>query len=358
MNLLKKNLLEFSLEQFKRNLFHYSFFELAEGFAWLSEESTPDSQKKLESLFQFVDSPTTLEVLAKHFSLSHFFSFLNFLNRHPSYQDRLIFILAGLQPSVFSKALHAFQGSHLDLLKHESLLEPLQYHILQFVHQGESLHQQVEQEIEQFKEEIRVSNIKELTLEKFNSFIRCIERYQDAVLNYLNCAKTALSIVWNTNRIDLIEKVSAIYEKVQHLLNFSIGHRSSHETPSTGLYLFLENHFSSIFDLSLQDEDAALEGLTRLSIWYLKDYWELGLLPFIKGIEELDANSKPGEEGRRTYQEHLFSIVQQQLRHLKIYTVGDLKKNHLFSKSLFKAYINQNRHCLISAMDKNDRYNP
>lgn len=349
----KKNVSESSLEQFKEYLSHYSLSDCAESFVCLSKRPAIESKNKLESLFQFVDSPSTLEHLARHFSLSHFLSFLDFLKRYPSYQNRCSFILVGLQPEIFFQALHVFESDHLDLLKNESLLEPLQYHLIQFVHKGESLHQQLDEKIQQFKQNLHLAKTEELAPDMLQGFIDCLDSCKNNLLSYLECASTALSIVWNTDRTDLIEKVSSINEALQSQLMRTIGHPSFDGLSSTGLYSFLEKTFSDIFDESLKDDDDALEGLTRLSIWYLKDYWELGLLPTIQHCEDLDLNPQQyNEEERRAYQHSLFSIVHQQLKRLGIETVGDLKKAHLFSKPLLEIYIEQHKHLLTHLTQK------
>jgi hypothetical protein len=344
---LKKFISESSVEQFKTALPHFSFAALTECFVLLRTQPVLDSKGKFNCLFQFVDSPTTLENLGKHFSVPHFLSFLEFLDHHPSYHNRLTFNLVGLDPLVFSQALHLLQYHHLAYLKNESLLEPLQYHLMQFAHEGESLQQQTEQKVQQFIQNLSSTKPEELTEDSLNTLINQIDSLRNQLLDYLERISTALAIVWHTDRIDLIEKLSSINEALQHQLAYPIGHRPSDHLSSTGLYYELEQALSSIFDASLKDEDAALEGLTRLSIWHLKDYWELGLLPSIHHIQELDLDPKRyNEEERLAHHQRLLSLVQQKLERLQIGTVGSLKKAYLFSKPLLKRYISQHQHLL------------
>jgi hypothetical protein len=339
---------ESTLEEFKSKLPQFSFSEIAENFVLLQIQPVLEPKKKLLLLFQFVNSPSTLEILGKHFSVPHFLSLLEFLEQHPSYQNRLSFILVGLHPTVFSQSLHLIQHKHLTFLKHESLLEPLQYHLMQFVHEGESLWDQIERKVQFYLQKLKSIIPQELSQEGLDTLINEIDSLRDQLLNYLERLSTALFIVWQTDRIDLIENLSSINETLQHQLIHVIGHPPFDNLPSTGLYLTLYQILSTIFDAALKDNDAAIEGLTRLSIWYLKDYWELGLLPSHYHLEDLNVDTKRySEEERLTGHQSLLSFVQKQLDHLQIGTVKSLKKNYLFSKPLLKAYISRHQHLLL-----------
>jgi hypothetical protein len=335
---------ESSLEQFANTLSRFSFPQLAESFLLLQTLPALESNQKLDCLFKFVDSPSKLEILGKHFSVPLFPSFIEFLHHHPSYQNSLNDVLVGLHPMVFSQTLRLLQNHHLTYLKHQGFLEPLQYHLTQFAHEGESLQRQTAEKVSQFSQNLQATNPLELNPDLLDDLIKQIDSLKDPIIDYLERANGAFSIVWNTDRIDLIEKLSAIHEILQHQLTSLIGHRSFDHLPATGLYLTLEQTLSTIFDSTLKDDDSALEGLTRLSIWRLKDYWELGLLPTIRRIQELDFDES--EKDRQNQLHHLFSLIQQQLDGLQIGTVGALKKAYLFSKPLLLAYIKKHQHLL------------
>lgn len=335
-------------EQFIAALPHFSIQELAESFPLLQNEEIQNREDKIVSLFEFIDTSDQLETLGEHLSVHQFLNVLNFLVAHPSYQNSLSSLLIGLQPEIFCKALNFFQSGHLALFKEEGKLEPLHYHLTQFVHEGELLYKQIDLQLQRFEDSLRSVTAEELTVERLEGLISQINPFRNQLLDCLERISVALSIAWNTDRIDLIEKLSSINEALQHQLVLFIGHPSSDNLSSTGLYLRFEQILSTIFDSSLKDEDASIEGLTRLSVWHLRDYWELGLLPHIHQLEELDLDpSKPEEKQREGRHQHLFSHVQQQLERLNIGTVGDLKREHLFSKPLLKAYIARNRNLLL-----------
>jgi hypothetical protein len=329
-------------QQFQEALPHFSLSELASSLIFLQEELALERKSKLENLFQFIESPISLEILGKNLNATSFISFLEFLTQFHQYQQRLNFILVGLHPSVFSEALHQMQEHHLPILKQEGLLEPLQYQFTQFVHAGETLKHHIEKNIEQFEHELAFIDPNELTPDTLQVLFDQIDTFRKQLIDYLEGARTALAIIWYTNRIDLIEKLSVVNESIQYLLSHFVGHPASASLIATGIYAHLEQTFSKIFDASLQDEDAAIEGMTRLSVWHLKDYWELGLLPSISQVNQLELDpQKFNEEERWNHQQHLLTLVQQQLERLGIEKVKDLKKLHLFSKPLLKAYIEQ-----------------
>ena len=339
---------ESSEEQFQNALPQFSLAELTESFRLLQNHPALEPEKKLKKLFQFIDHPTTLETFGRSLSLPSFLNFLEFLTQNSSYQNRLSLILTGLSPFIFSQALHFFQENHLHLLKQEGSLEPLQYQLTQFIHEGESLKQHIEQTVQQYQKEITLIQPQELTQKVWQELTQKIDDFRNQLLDYLERASTALAIVWHTDRLDLIDKLSSINEAIQHHLTSLIGHPNFDNLPATGLYSFLEKNFSNVFDSSLNDEDAAIEGMTRLSIWHLKDYWELGLLPSIHHLNELDLNpEKHSEIECYNHHQYLISVIQKQLENLGIGTVGNLKKSHLFSKELLKAYIKQHHQLLI-----------
>lgn len=331
-------------EQLMTALPEFSMQELAESFAWLQSDGVHLPEEKRVSLFEFIESPKGVETLGKNLSARLLMHVLNFLIPHPQFHNRLSYLLIGLEPQIFSAALNFFQPAHLAMFKEEGMFEPLQYHLTQFVHEGESLHRQIALELEQFEGTLLSMKNQELTAESLEALIAQIDAFRSRLLDFLERISVALSIAWNTDRIDLIERLSNINEALQHQLALFIGHPSSGNFSATGLYARVEETFSEVFDSSLKDEDASIEGLTRLSIWHLRDYWELGLLPQVHRLQELNLDPSNLQEGQRTaYHQQLYSEVQKQLEKLKIGTVRDLKREYVFSKALLKAYIDRNR---------------
>jgi len=94
----------------------------------------------------------------------------------------------------------------------------------------------------------------------------------------------ALQLAWNSNRVDLIEKLSTAKETCQKFVISIIGHPRHAVNPPTGLYARLEARLNAVFgnpsdpnDIEAAGNDEpAMEALVKFSIWYLKDYWDLG----------------------------------------------------------------------------------
>lgn len=326
-------------DQFKEKLVEYSLSDIAEIFYILSKQPTMELKSKENSLLEYVDSSDQFELLAKELTSLQFLSFLEVISRHPSFKEKLSLLLVGLQPKVFLDALHSLTSQHLNLLKQESLLEPLQFQLLQFAHLGEELESELETEIIHFNQDLQSVDIGKLTQTQLQSYDNKIKSLKNRVLVYLESASTALSLAWNSNRPDLIEKVSLTHEKLQHLLMSVIGHSSFQEKQPTGLYQKLQDHFSEIYTSSLKNDEPVLDGLTRLGIWHLQDYWQLGLLPSIAQIEELDLNLQQNNKEGKNYREFLQNLIQENLKSIGLNTVGDLKKEQIFSQSLLKNYI-------------------
>jgi hypothetical protein len=346
LDALQDFLTQSSLLQFQEALPFFSLTELAESFTLLQSQPVLEAQGKLEYLFKFVDKPSSLEMLGKTFSPFLFIGYLNFLPNQMQCHNSLNSILIGLSPSVFSSALHHLQGDHIRLLQQEGLGEPLQYQLTQFIHEGENLKKSIEKDVQQFKQDPFFITPEELNQQILQSLIHRIDNLRNLLIDYLERASTALAIVWHTDRIDLIEKLSSVNESIQHLLIQYIGHPTFDNLAPTGLYIFLEQTLANIFDSTLKDDDAAIEGLARLSIWHVNDYSEIGLLPSTHFLEQESINLLQHSKIQSWNHQQLHSIIQSQLDRLGIGKVRDLKKFHIFSKSLLKTYIDQHQHFL------------
>lgn len=340
---LKIFLSKSSKEEFKENLSLFSLSELVESLTLLRTQPVSEANEKLHELLSWIDASFNIELLGKHFSPKSFANYLEIMSQHPHFQNRLSHLLVGIDPLVFSEALQYLQDVHLDLLKQEGLQEPLQYQLTQFFHEGEALKEAIEREGLKFQQELNSYIPEQVSSDLLQELLTKIDGFRNILIEYLDKTSTALAIVWHTNRIDLIEKLSSINESIQHQLNHFVGHPAFDTLPPTGLYAYLQNHFAKVFDSSLRDNDAAIEGMTRLSIWHLKDYWELGLLPFLKEEEILDMEKQMDNESKRLEeQERYMILVKEQLEQLRIKTVADLKHLHLFSRSLLRTYIEEN----------------
>ena len=341
---LQKFLSQSSHKEFEEALASFSLPQLIDCFILLQDHPILEAGLKRNSLFRSIDSEKGLEELGKKLNPAFFIDYLEFLETHLQFHNRLSFILIGLPQSVFSASLSLLEDRHLAILKLEALIEPLQYHLMQFAHVGEKLLQTIDERAQQFSQSLSSINPQNLTYESLQGLFQKIEDDKNILSNYLEKIQRTLIMVWHTDRIDLIETLSSLHESIQHQISFLIGHQALNGMPATGLYAALEKQFSLVFNGSLQDEDAAIEGMTRLSIWHAKDYFEIGLLPDLSFQESMNLDAE-GHNGQKHLESHekLNRSVQKRLQELGITNVGSLKKLHLFSKSLLKNYIERRR---------------
>jgi hypothetical protein len=155
-------------------------------------------------------------------------------------------------------------------------------------------------------------------------------------------------LAWNSDRLDLIEKLSQAKEAFQKILYSTIGHPKSVSAPATGFYAKLQEKVFGIFgnpanaeDVdALNDDDPAIEGLAKFSVWYLKDYWKIGLLPSIRDPNTFDKLAgMEGTEEAHHLKAELLSQVKENLHRIGLNTVGDLKKMGIFSQKILQEYI-------------------
>ncbi len=86
-----------------------------------------------------------------------------------------------------------------------------------------------------------------------------------------------------------------------------------------------------VFGKTEKDDDPAIDGLTAFGCWNLEHFRELKLLPLEKPIEEQFLSEEEKDQ--------LFESVKKSLRHLKLDTIGDLKKHEIYSKEDLVSYI-------------------
>lgn len=149
----------------------------------------------------------------------------------------------------------------------------------------------------------------------------------------------ALFIAWNTNRIDLIDRLSKLKDRLHTEWIKQVGARNG---KSTGLFLTLEQRLHAVFgnpldpqDLeAVHDEDPAIEAFPKFSIWFLEDYQEVGLIP-ASSAEDLQFHDELSLE------EHLLSKGEHTLKLHGIHIIRDLKDKQIFSKQMLKEFLNR-----------------
>jgi hypothetical protein len=198
-------------------------------------------------------------------------------------------------------------------------------------------------------------NLDEVTSTQIALLTEEIENNANTYQSLLEKINRLLMLIWNTNRTDLIEKLSIAKETVQRVLNMRIGNPKTEVTSSTGLFGHFEQRLSAVYggadnqqDIeTLDDDEPALEALAKFSIWYLRDYWEIGLLPKITDPQHLIfRQERQLDEHPSSFREKLYQEVQANLKKLQLSTVKDLKQREIFSRATLKEYIQKHKHLL------------
>jgi hypothetical protein len=269
-------------------------------------------------------SPKKIEEIAPTLTVKQFITILSL----PENQRHLSPILVGLSPTVFFHTLQKIHTNQIAALKLESQSEPLQHQIILLIHLLEKEENHIQQQIAELEATIQHLDPAQMHSKDLVDIVHAINQLRREDLAKLPAIDNALELLWNANRIDLIEKLSLLKERLLREMIFQIGHAH----PPTGLFEKLEKVLSKVY-LSestgpLNDEEPAIDGLANFSIWYPRDYWEIGLLPQLKNCLELDNNPQK-----------LMEEVQANLKKLNIGTVGELKKANIYSKHMLKEHI-------------------
>lgn len=235
------------------------------------------------------------------------------------------------------------------------ITEPVQHHLTVLTH--EIVHQIPEYatKIDDLEQEIANLNPAEMGHSDLKNIVHRIEegaKFYEKTINKIN---KVLTLAWNTNRTDLIEKLSVAKEISQKLIGSLVGSRRTISSEPTGLFAKLEDHLNRVYGIlydqqdieALEDDEPAIEALVKFSIWYLRDYWEIGLLPKITDPAdlELEASHFPHDH-KMEFRENIYNEVINNLSKLGLNYVKDLKEARIYSKATLIDYIARNAHLI------------
>lgn len=279
---------------------------------------------------------------------------LELLN-NPSEFRQISPIFVGISYLKFMEILEFASAKQLDTLKQESINEPVQHHLANFCHAMNNILTEKFHTAEQLENRIKELIVEDIGEDDYLDLREQIKELSNWVEHSVFLTNRALLVAWNTNRIDLIEKLNAIKEGCHKFATYLVGRPDSPKSAANGLYAILESQLNSVYgnpdnpeDVeALQDNEPAVDALVKFSVWYLNDYWNIGLLPNIKSADELDLGSKNfGERERNEHREKLFNTVQFNLKKIGLASVKDLKQAHIFSKKTLLDYIKKHQHLI------------
>lgn len=329
--------------------------QLSAVISYMNEKNTPYWKGKTRAIILGLSDRTQLESAGRYLSAAQILDFFesSLLTREDNF-NKLLAILVGMTHQTFSQLLLDVSDDQLPVLLQTSFSEPLQHQITVFIHELNNRYLLFTEELDAL-----FSDIQNLPTENIgrNEIISIKNRINDLSLEFnieLEKMRNALRIAWNSHRVDLIENLSALKEKYLHTLNNFIGYPVTAQDP-TGLYNLLKEHTNTVFGNpenlndpeSLSNDEACIDALVKFSVWYLKDYWEVGLLTKIKNEDELELDPHShSEQERLEYRDQLFSDVKENLEKLHLSTLKDLKKADIYSKRALIEYIQEHKNLI------------
>lgn len=299
------------------------------------------------NLIGSIQETRELEMAGQTLTAPQFLKIIDAVAQKALPESKLLPLLVGLPTEVFIQIINRASPNELDLLKLESVTEPIQHHLTSFVNKAEQTSDQIVEELIRIGKWIQQMDMDLISKKELQDLRNHLKNSKDYYYELLDIIEKALAVTWNTTRLDLIEKFTSLKEHSLVTLHDFIGTPRDEAIAPTGLYDQLERRFAMVFteaDL-LKDSDPATEALAMFSIWYLKDYWSAGLLPSIETEVDLEP-AEADDIAKRDHRQKLFTQVQENLIRLGIGTVGDLKKAEIFSRRLLQDYISSHRHQL------------
>lgn len=257
-------------------------------------------------------------------------------------RQRLPPLFVGMSQSVFFDLLFKAPQEQIALLKHEAATEAIQHHLSLLSHDLKARFDHLCYLLVDFNQALMEIEPESMGVEDFKNIYRSADGLYLKGLEIIHVVGNALSLAWNTNRADLIQEFSLIKERCHRCLVEDIGRPQSDESPAAGLWEATEQRLSRIFSDTdangeatlMKDSVPAIEALVKFSVWYLKDYYDIGLLPQITDPNELNTERMTSEDER----EKLFALAEKKLAESGLKTLFDLKRQHIYSKRALKEH--------------------
>jgi hypothetical protein len=286
----------------------------------------------LEVRISALTSTSDLEAAGRTLDATQALTLLNLtLQGKTGLREKLNPLFVGMQSAVFRNMLASCSGEQLTLLQQEAMSEAVPHHLTLLAHalEGESKAWNTSLTLL----EIEISSLPSEPQEPSDiaKISMVIDSLQAAGEQMFELLKRALALGWNTERADLIEHLSRLKEQCQKTRVFYFEN-------GTNLKAVLTAKLNALFDESMRDEEPAIEALVRFSIWYPKDYWEIGLLPEIAAADQLEPAGQ-SEEQRLAHRNQLYQKASQNLEQLGLKTLSDLKRQLIYSKTALRNFL-------------------
>lgn len=283
------------------------------------------SKANIHSILNAVDDVKHLEMIGKFFSFKQMLEALTCIEK---YSDKLLKklapLLVGMSQVNFRKMIANSLPHQFDTLKQVAATEGMQYHLTILSHELSSELEGYIKTLEITAKEFNSYPLEDICIKDIKKAFRTIHLLFTAGMHIKEEAAHSLSLAWLSARTDLIEQLGQIKEISERVAYDSSG--SAH----SGLQEILNNRLNTVFSGKnelevLKDDTPALDALARFSVWYPRDYHEIGLLPNFK------ENQLPSDE--------ITQQVNDRLNKLNLNTIADFKREYIYSKKALKDYI-------------------
>lgn len=300
--------------------------------------------EKLFTLVKGLDKLNALEIIGHALNLKQLLELQSSVSVDPEQAWKLFPIFVAVPHALFSQMLLEMSDKHKKELQNLCASEAIQHHLFLFTHELKLLLEANQQELQQLQAEIQELDVFTLStqfLSEIKSRLR-IFRHNIQQTNYK--IENALLLAWNANSIALIESLSVYRERFENFLFTAVGHPYKDTEPSSGIFKRLDESLNVVFNRNkieaLDDSEPAIEALASLKLWYVEDYWHVGLLPKVFDSSQI---TLPLLNRDVSLQAHYRHEVEQNLHLLGLKTVKDFKRNHLVSKILLRDFVVANQ---------------
>lgn len=339
---------ELSPMQIRANAEQLSQAQIEPAIRVLVDAQDPEWREKIIELVLGLTSRSKIEAVGRTLSLEQAMQLLlNPALNQKNTKEELTAILVGLPHSLFLQLLLTDQTALLNVLKQEVNTEAVQHHLTVLSHEMINQVQEIEKQSLLWSETINNLTVTDLGRDDIFALTHEIDELSIKLNMTLTQVSKLLQMAWNTERSDLIEHLSKTKETASRYRIAFIGLPRSYKKSPSGLYLELENKLFSVYGNSenpadieaIKDDEPAIEALVKLSLWYVYDYWDVGLLPHIKTAQEVAFLPKE-------LRDRLILVVHQNLGKIGLHTAADLKAARIFSRKSLHEYIGKQGHKL------------
>ncbi len=220
-------------------------------------------------------------------------------------------------------------------LKDLAALGEVQRNLLQLHIAIEAEHDEFYQKVETFEQAFNALDMNELDTHTLDGIHKELTDLHNQLQRFRQLAAPTVRLAWNTGRQELVDKCSHLRESVERDELHLFG-EESHGSQKETLLTKMRSKLYSAFGATQEDSEPILDALTAFSIWAIKDYWQLGLLPKITNEEDLGIDDTT----------RLFDTAKNNLEKIGLKTLKDLKERSIFSRKCLLEYISRNRSLL------------